>query len=113
MFLRLVVFVVGLGVIGCSLLVARQLRLQAVHELAQTHNRIAQHERVLWSLRVEVERRTTPEKIHLLATARLGPLQPISVAHAPSPAITASAPADDPAAPSRPGLIPAARVRAD
>ncbi len=48
---------------GATLLVVRQQRLQAVHEMTQAAERMIEMERALWRLRTEVAARVTPERL--------------------------------------------------
>lgn len=48
---------------GASLLVVRQQRLQAVHEMTRAAERMIEMERALWRLRTEVASRVTPQRI--------------------------------------------------
>jgi len=89
--LRLAASILSIGVVACVLLTTRQLRLQAVHELAQVQKRVAEHDRTLWRLRIEIARRVTPANVERLAARRAGlsPLPPVPVvpgSTAPEPA---------------------------
>lgn len=48
---------------GASLLVVRQQRLQAVHEMTEAAERMIEMERTLWRLRTEIAARVTPEHL--------------------------------------------------
>ncbi|MBC7834949.1 MAG: hypothetical protein H7Y88_07590 [Phycisphaerales bacterium] len=76
MFGKLAFTILAVGLMACVLLATRQQRLQAVHELAQVQKRVAEHDRDLWRLRLEIARRITPQRIERMATI-LGPLQPL------------------------------------
>lgn len=53
---------VGAGA-GASLLVVRQQRLQAVHEMTQAAEHMIEMERTLWRLRTEIASRVTPQHL--------------------------------------------------
>ncbi len=76
MFPKLCVLIISVGVIGGGLLTTRQLRIQAAHELANVQRRVAEHDRQLWQLRVEIAERTLPEHI-ATKLEQLGPMAPI------------------------------------
>lgn len=77
MFGKLVFLILGVGVVAGVLLVNRQLRIQAAHELADAQRRVAQHDRTLWRLRAEIASRVTPRLVEV-AASRLGRLVPIT-----------------------------------
>jgi hypothetical protein len=77
-FAKFIAVILAIGVVACALLTLRQHRLQAAHELAEIERRVAEHDRVLWRLRVEIATRVTPQRVHRLAQA-LGPLAPIEI----------------------------------
>lgn len=77
MFGKLVFLIVGVGVVAGVLLVNRQLRIQAAHELADAQRRVAQHDRTLWRLRAEIASRVTPQRVET-AASRLGRLVAIT-----------------------------------
>lgn len=68
MFGKLVFLIVGVGVVAGVLLVNRQLRIQAAHELADAQRRVAQHDRTLWRLRAEIASRVTPQRVEAAAS---------------------------------------------
>jgi hypothetical protein len=74
---KLAALIVGLGVIACVLLGIRQLRVQAAHEMADVQRRVSAHDRELWTLRTEIAKLTTPDKIETLAQ-KYGVLTPIN-----------------------------------
>ncbi|MCA9305441.1 MAG: hypothetical protein KDA16_02845 [Phycisphaerales bacterium] len=53
---------IGAGA-GASLLVVRQQRLQAVHEMTEAAERMIEMERTLWRLRAEIASRVTPQDL--------------------------------------------------
>jgi hypothetical protein len=73
-FAKIAAVIVAMGIVAGALLSLRQLRLQAVHELADVQRRVAEHDRTLWHLRVEIAARTTPARTDELAKS-LGPLE--------------------------------------
>lgn len=75
---KIAAVILTIGIVGCVLLTARQLRLQAVHDLAVLQRRVAEHDRTLWHLRVEIAGNVVPRNVETLARA-LGPLEPIPV----------------------------------
>lgn len=85
MFAKLAAVIVAVGAVAGALLCLRQLRLQAVNELAVVQRRVAEHDRTLWHLRVEIARLTTPERTQQMAS-NLGPLEPLRP-RGPAPAV--------------------------
>jgi hypothetical protein len=65
MFAKLLAIILAVGVIGCALLVNRQKRIEAAHELTRLHQRLQQHERTLWDLKARIAQRCRPEEIRL------------------------------------------------
>ncbi len=78
MFAKLAVLILSIGVVACVLLTVRQLRLQAVHEMAEVQRRVAERDRTLWRLRVEIASRLTPDRVEQMVQA-LGPLESIDL----------------------------------
>jgi hypothetical protein len=78
MFMKLAAMIVGLGAIACVLLGVRQSRIQCAHELANVQNRVSEHDRTLWRLRLEIARRITPDRVERQAIA-FGPLAPVNL----------------------------------
>lgn len=76
MFAKLAAVIVAVGATAGALLCLRQQRLQAVNELAMVQRRVAEHDRTLWHLRLEIAALTTPERTERMAQA-LGPLEPL------------------------------------
>lgn len=74
-FAKLAVLILSIGACACALLAARQLRLQAVHELTQARVRIMDQDARLWRLRAEIGARVVPERVERMA-ARLAPIDP-------------------------------------
>jgi hypothetical protein len=73
-FAKLAVVILTIGAVAATLLAARQQRLYAVHESAESMRRISEHDRTLWRLRGEIAERVTPGKVRRLATEKFGPL---------------------------------------
>lgn len=74
MFARCVLVIVVMAACGLALLAARQARVQAAHELAETRLRIARADEQLWRLRAQLARQLTPGAVDQLAD-RAGTLQ--------------------------------------
>jgi hypothetical protein len=103
MFPKLLAIVLCLGATGAGLLVIRQQRIEACHEMVMIHNRLNDHERTLWRLESEISQRCRPDairasmkKLNIVwtpieldtvrpATARGGQLASERVASAPNP----------------------------
>lgn len=75
---KVAAIILTIGIVGCILLTNRQLRLQAVHDLAVLQRRVAEHDRTLWHLRAEIAGRVVPRNVEQLAKG-LGPMEPIPV----------------------------------
>lgn len=114
MFGKLCMLILAVGVTACALLVLRQQRLDAVHELAVAQGRIAQHDRDLYELRTRIATRVTPTQVEALAV-KVGQLEPIRhvVPQRPgTPEPTAIVRADPARRPSLPGRqVPARQQR--
>lgn len=65
---KLAVLIVSIGACACAMLAARQLRLQAVHELTQARVRIMEQDARLWHLRAEIGSRVVPERVATMAS---------------------------------------------
>lgn len=83
MFYKLLTIIVALGLIGVVLLVTRQQRIDAAHDMADTHRRLIEHETKLWRMRAEVVRRCRPEDIRSALEQSDISWQPISNRPAP------------------------------
>lgn len=97
---KLAFLILSAAVAAAGLLVVRQQRLQAVHDMAQSVMRAHEDERALWRLRIEIANLITPGNVAVMAQP-LGPMSPIPmlwcVAPAPpSIATVASADRDEP-----------------
>jgi hypothetical protein len=75
-FAKLVVLILSVGACACVLLAARQVRVQAAHDLADARLRVMQRDNELWELRARIASRVTPANIQRVA-ARISPLKPI------------------------------------
>lgn len=88
MFAKLLVIILSIGAAACALLVVRQQRVELVHDVAMTHNRLLQHERALWDLRAEIAARVKPSDVRLLVDKLGGEWAPIPASpelrHVPS-----------------------------
>ncbi len=67
MFAKLVVLIVSLGVCGGTLLVQRQARLQAAHELTEARLRVRKVARELLTVRAEIAARSTPSEVERMS----------------------------------------------
>ena len=63
MFPKLMAIILCLGATGAGLLVIRQQRIEACHEMVMIHNRLNEHERTLWRLESEISQRCRPDAI--------------------------------------------------
>ena len=63
MFPKLILIITVAGAISCVLLVNRQQRIDAIHEMSQVHHRLLEHEHALWSIQIEIARRCRPEEL--------------------------------------------------
>ena len=63
---RGVVLILSVGAVALALLSYRQMRLQAMHELAEARLRQADHDKRLWELRAEISALVTPEQVGVL-----------------------------------------------
>jgi len=66
MFAKLLIIIVALGGAACVMLVHRQQRVELAHDVARTHQRLLQHERVIWELRTEIASRIRPSDVRAL-----------------------------------------------
>ena len=67
MFAKLVVLIVSLGVCGGTLLVQRQARLQAAHELTEARLRVRKVDRELLTVRAQIAALTTPTEVERMS----------------------------------------------
>lgn len=103
MLAKLAMLIVLSALTACSLLVVRQQRLQAVHDMAEAAERAVALDRKLWHVRIEIAERSTPGAVAVLAAA-LGPTAPIPVAWC-EPAASDAAPADGEPPATDPALL--------
>lgn len=71
MLAKLLAVTAATGAIALGLLVCRQQRIEAAHDMSTLHRQLLEDERLLWSLRQEVGDRTSPEHIRAMVD-RLG-----------------------------------------
>lgn len=76
MLAKIICFILAMALVSAAVLVARQLRTQALSEAAATRLRIIEADAALWRLRAEIAQRTGPAAIDELAggDARRRPL---------------------------------------
>ncbi|MGH7243875.1 MAG: hypothetical protein ACREJD_10695 [Phycisphaerales bacterium] len=90
---KLGLVVLSIGLCALSMLVMRQARLQAAHEVTQTQLRIQREDEQLWKMRADIAGLSNPARIRELAQT-MGPMHalinPVEVAA--GPAINASIP---------------------
>lgn len=67
---KLAVLIVAAGVVAASLLVTRQQRIEAAHELTTLHRRMSTNERALWAMRAAIAERCRPEAVRLMLETR-------------------------------------------
>jgi hypothetical protein len=75
---KVLFLILCIGASACVLLTVRQQRLAVVHDMAAIHNRLAQHDKVLFDVRARIAQDLSPMRVQQLASA-LGPLSPIGV----------------------------------
>lgn len=78
------VLVVTGAALAIALLVVRQQRLQAVHEMTRSLERGAEHDRALWELRTRISKAIAPSEVRAMAE-RHGPMTPILREVCPDP----------------------------
>jgi hypothetical protein len=71
------VTVVCIATAGAVLLGARQMRMQAAHELTLARLRVVQHDNELYRVRSKIAARITPEQVKQMA-AEVSPLKSIA-----------------------------------
>ncbi len=79
MFAKLVVLILGVGVIGCTLLGVRQQRLEAVHQMAVAQRNLMGQPKALAKLRSEIAQLSEPARIGELAALKVGPMMALGV----------------------------------
>lgn len=60
---KLLLVIIAAGLIATALLVTRQQRVEAAHELTTLHRRMTGHDRALWQLRATIAERCRPEAV--------------------------------------------------
>ena len=78
MFPKVATLIVGLGLIACVMLSLRQQRIQAAHDLTTAQTRLAQLDRELLKVKLQIAARLTPDQVRARAE-RLGKLLPLSM----------------------------------
>lgn len=63
MFAKMMLIILALGAAACGLLVNRQHRIDAMHEMSVVHQRLLEHEQTLWRLRGDIAAKTRPERV--------------------------------------------------
>lgn len=104
MVLKALILVAAGGAVSLGVLVLRQQRLEAVHEMTRSLERADEAERLAWHLRAQVARAVIPVNVARMA-ARLGPMKPIPREVCPT------TPGLDPPKPRRRSLTSAAGAR--
>lgn len=64
---KLVALILIAGATACGLLVIRQHRIDAAHQMSAIHQRLLQHEQRLWKLRVAIHERLRQDQVALMA----------------------------------------------
>lgn len=82
MLAKLAVLVVCMGLCACALLAARQMRMQAAHELTEARLRVMKHDNDLRRIRAQIASRITPEDVERMAS-QFEPIKPIASDVAP------------------------------
>lgn len=77
MLAKLSVLVVSMALCLCALLAARQMRMQAAHELTEARLRVMRHDNDLWRVRAHIAARITPQEVEKMA-AEVNPLKPMA-----------------------------------
>ncbi|HWB18667.1 MAG TPA: hypothetical protein VG711_00080 [Phycisphaerales bacterium] len=65
MFAKLLVVILSVGVIASALLVIRQQRINTFHDISVIHEKMIDHERVLWKLRNDIANRCRPAEVRM------------------------------------------------
>lgn len=63
MFFKLFIIILSVGALACTLLVIRQQRIEAAHEMSLIHHRLSESERTLWQLRSQIAGACRPEQV--------------------------------------------------
>jgi len=72
MLAKIIVFILAMALVSAAVLVARQLRTQALSEAAGTRLRIVEADAALWRLRAEIAQRSSPSAVRDLAGSDSG-----------------------------------------
>ena len=72
MFAKLVVLILVFGASGIGVLSVRQSRLQAVHEMAESRQRIRQLDEQAGEIRTMIMQSCTPQRVHSMIDGRDG-----------------------------------------
>jgi hypothetical protein len=72
MFAKLLVIVLAAGAMACCLLTIRQERIEAAHQMWQTHRRMAACQQTLWDLRSQVFRSCRPAQVRRMLASTPG-----------------------------------------
>ena len=78
MFAKIVTLIVCFGLIACMMLSLRQQRIQAGHELARAQAKLAELDRDVLRLKLQIASRLTPDQIETKAR-KLGQLMPLTM----------------------------------
>jgi hypothetical protein len=68
LFGKLAVTVVCIALCAGALLAARQMRMQAAHELTEARLRVMKHDNDLFRIKANIASRVTPEQVERMAT---------------------------------------------
>ncbi|MFG0330806.1 MAG: hypothetical protein ACF8PN_13030 [Phycisphaerales bacterium] len=60
---KFVALILTAGSTACGLLVIRQGRIDAAHDMARLHNRILDHEQALWAIRLQVHESVRSDRV--------------------------------------------------
>ncbi len=74
-FIKLFVMVIFVWLCGSALLGLRQLRIQAIHEMAEARGRVVQRDAELFMIRAKIAEQVTPGHLGELIES-LGPMEP-------------------------------------
>ena len=63
MFGKLLVIIVGIALTAVALVVMRQQRIDTHHEIAETYERLREHERTLWEFKSRIAHASRPDEV--------------------------------------------------
>ena len=66
MFAKLLTIILAAGAVGLGLLVLRQQRIDTVHEIAEVHQQLVNHDKQLWSMHHELAEKCRVARIRQL-----------------------------------------------